>query len=339
MQNNDELQQILKKLDRHFRQAKDVINGFSPKNTLETNSLNFLRSVFDAIKSGIKSLAEFYQQGNQPPEAPNHIEEMSAAGAGAAIGGIGSNKPGRKEYIKEKDQVDESMVKLRSAIREAIEDLYNKDKSLLTESNIRAIFENSEMNSTGMNKLNQVFNEIRSVIEERYMQLTTTAEQRHSFSVHLLNSISDELNRLDANLTVSSKESQFNNAVPQQANEAMEPAKKLPPKDDDDAFKQKFTISGLNETGRNEALEIYKNIFPKIEEAFNNLSDAEDRKIFKQYLIENLEALFETLEDQLKPSDENEFDDFSNDDEQDIQQPLPQGQQMPQQNQQPINKI
>lgn len=339
-QNNesDELKQILKNLSKHFRQAKDAMTYLNPASKLETNSLNFLNNVLGAIKSGISSLRDYYENSSKQPdissrEQENNIEEMTAVGAGG-ISGVAAPKSKKKQYRPEIEQIEESLLRVRNSIKEAIQEVYSGNKTLLKESlNLNILKE--EMNSTGMNKLIEVFNEIRKILETKYLSLTTSKDQRISFSLHLLNSISDELNRLDMNSTVDNKNADFKSPsiaeaigptsnLKQPANILKNPEKKtdLPPADEDEAFKKQFTISGLNETGRNEALETYKNIFPKIEDAFANLSDREDRDIFKQYLIENLEALFEKLENQIEPDSEDQsYDEIYHDDGEDVEMP------------------
>ena len=67
-----------------------------------------------------------------------------------------------------------------------------------------------------------------------------------------------------------------------------------------DAEKEKFSIEGEDETGRNDAYTSFKKIRNQIIDAYSGLSNEKDKNIFYDYLIANLKLYFDRFEEELQ---------------------------------------
>ena len=68
----------------------------------------------------------------------------------------------------------------------------------------------------------------------------------------------------------------------------------------EDAEKEKFSIEGEDETGRNDAYTSFKKIRNQIIDAYSGLSNEKDKNIFYDYLIANLKLYFDRFEEELQ---------------------------------------
>ena len=79
--------------------------------------------------------------------------------------------------------------------------------------------------------------------------------------------------------------------------------KKIPIEDDDTPSEEEEFGTGLetmDQTGRNMAFSCYKKVQQYILDAYDSLANAEDKKIFFDYLITNTKLYFDKFEDELQ---------------------------------------
>lgn len=157
------------------------------------------------------------------------IEEISAMGAGAVAGHVGSNKPVKKKKnkIKQEDvdmQSREEIVK-EMRTRKVVSKMLDLQKRRYVKNSINDILENfrlrsvlsklvllesdvekSPHRSTAVNVLDQVFGKIKKNIEDGYKMLTTDKDQRDSYRRHLLNAVDNALKAEETNISAASSE-------------------------------------------------------------------------------------------------------------------------------------
>jgi len=182
-------------------------------------------------------------------------------------------------------------------------------------SKINEVKETAPHESTGINLLAKLLDNIIPVIETGYKNLTTDITQRKSFRAHimkatqnLLSTASVYFNDDDKNI----KEPAQTKAPTEELEEQeVDPKKKMfidikkdekdaetqAQKDPENAFQP---IQGEDTTGRAFALETFKKIQKQTLESYSLLSNPKDRKTFYKYLITNLGLYFDQFEDELK---------------------------------------
>jgi hypothetical protein len=197
-------------------------------------------------------------------------------------------------------------------------------KMLLKKLN-EASIEDTPTRSTGLNKLVSVLKIILPSIETSYKSLTTNKAQRDSFRKYLIKAYLDTLAPQDIladvpltesyELTEQDVEAEIPQADPskkidlddpfgEKASEEDEKKKEKEEKGQEklklaaepEATKPFPTITGLDPTGRDEAVEAYKKTADAIIRSYRKLHDQEDQKIFKDYLITNILLYFDKYE-------------------------------------------
>jgi len=210
---------------------------------------------------------------------------------------------------------------LRKQIRKAISIVKEKrgagmKEQLLEEAKLRQVIRNliSETTvgagvpekMTGRNQLEKVLKEIIKILEEEYKQLTTNTAQRTSFKNHILSAVK--------NLLATER------VGPEEGGVVEEPIAEQEidievGEDEDEAFidvrpdaeqeievspEEEFGIEGEDKTGRNFAYEAFKRIENQIMKGYEKLDTPEDRDIFYDYLLINLDLYFKKFEDELQ---------------------------------------
>ena len=180
---------------------------------------------------------------------------------------------------KSKEVVAESM--LRKVIR-----------SLLIEK--AAIPDEVPNRSTGINVLEDLLKKVVPVLEADFKSLTTSEEQRGSFRAHILNGIQNiiAVANTNADAGIMVKEDIDINIE----DETDERFIDIDPKDE---FSSGLDDSELDQTGRNVAFNTFKKVEQNILDAYELLSDSEDKKIFYDYLLTNIKLYFDKFEDEL----------------------------------------
>tara|TARA_R110002074_G_scaffold8656_6_gene35260 strand:+ start:2181 stop:2942 length:762 start_codon:yes stop_codon:yes gene_type:complete len=156
--------------------------------------------------------------------------------------------------------------------------------------------------STGINVLEDLLKKIVPVLETDFKSLTTSEEQRGSFRAHILNGIQNIIavasTNADAGIMVKEDidinvedetDDRFIDIDPQ-GEEDVDPK---------DAFSTGLEGSELDQTGRNMAFNAFKKVEQNILDAYELLSDTEDKKIFYDYLLTNVKLYFDKFEDEL----------------------------------------
>lgn len=164
--------------------------------------------------------------------------------------------------------------------------------------------------STGINVLSDLLKKIIPVLEDDYKILTTDAEQRKSFRAHVIHGVKNSLAPLQATDDVGPDSEQ---ALEEDLEEdlgvtvgANDPAEDQFIDIADDAEEElspeeEFAtgLSGQDLTGRNMAYASFKKVERNILDAYELLSNDEDRELFYDYLITNLKLYFDKFEDEL----------------------------------------
>tara|TARA_R110002074_G_scaffold171033_1_gene333378 strand:+ start:4145 stop:4903 length:759 start_codon:yes stop_codon:yes gene_type:complete len=156
--------------------------------------------------------------------------------------------------------------------------------------------------STGINVLEDLLKKIVPVLETDFKSLTTSSEQRGSFRAHILNGIQNIIavasTNADAGIMVKEDidisvedetDDRFIDIDPKGEEEA----------DPKDEFSTGLEASELDQTGRNMAFNAFKKVQQNILDAYELLSDDEDKKIFYDYLLTNIKLYFDKFEDEL----------------------------------------
>tara|TARA_A100001515_G_scaffold100425_2_gene81269 strand:- start:814 stop:1626 length:813 start_codon:yes stop_codon:yes gene_type:complete len=215
---------------------------------------------------------------------------------------------------KEKEQ--ESIVKEEQRLRNII-------RSLLKE-------EGEGDESTGIAFLRRDLNKILGVLEDGYISLRTSFDQRKSYRAHILNAIQNLITVSDTNFNATPDKDPGEEAVGIEeaidvsiGDEAPDPKKKIDigrkkPEDEEEekdteqakeeAELEDFAIAGEDRTGAVEALRSMKQIENVIKKTYNGLFDPNDRDLYADYLITNLQLYFDEFEEELQamiPEPEN----------------------------------
>jgi ribosomal protein S20 len=234
-------------------------------------------------------------------------------------------------YIDRKQFIEE--LQIREAIREIIKKVKNrrkflaeqkKQKQINNEQQLRSIIRtlikeakkdiaDDPHDSTAINLLEELLKQILPNIETDYKTLTTKKEQRDSFRAHIINAVSTVLETEDVNkagggsdqgpfLALEEDENQTNEEVDIKiSDEDTAEDKKFIDigADEPETEEDEFRIKGQDDTGRALSQRSFDNIEKKIVETYGILSDAEDEKLFKDYLITNLKLYFDKWEKEL----------------------------------------
>ncbi len=223
-----------------------------------------------------------------------------------------------------------SEMKLRKYIRNRIKGLLEENQKQLNEEQklrklIRtlikeAAIEDTPTKSTGINKLVTALKVVLPTIESAYKGLTTSPEQRESFKKHLVKAIIDTLPPEDV-IDAADEEPALEEQV--EAGDAPDESDvgiNIDRKDDEDPFESEEEkeereekeedsfedtegkektfpqISGLDETGRDEAVDTYKKVIDAIVRTYRRLHNQEDKKDYKEYLVTNMLLYFDKWE-------------------------------------------
>ena len=168
--------------------------------------------------------------------------------------------------------------------------------------------ESAPHSSTAINLLEELLKQILPGIETDYKTLTTSTEQRESFRANLLDAVSKLLAAEDVNTEAGTDmemdvpleeidikiDDDEEESSPEDMFIDIDADDKIP-EDEEEAF----GLEGQEETGRNMAAKTYDKIEKNIVDSYAILSDDEDRKTFRDYLITNLKMYFDKYEAEL----------------------------------------
>jgi hypothetical protein len=239
----------------------------------------------------------------------------------------------RQQFLQE--------LKLREHIRKAIrvirERKEKEHKSIVIEETrlrnvIRKILkeEGEGDQSTGIAFLRRDLKKIIPELEGTYTSLRTSADQRKSYRAHILNAIQNLITVSDTNFNATPDKDPGEEAVgieeaidinigddAPDARKRIDIGREKPEeeKSEVDAEKEKeeselkdFAIAGEDRTGAVEALRSMKQIENVIKKTYNGLFDPNDRDLYADYLMTNLQLYFDEFEEELQamiPEPEN----------------------------------
>jgi len=231
----------------------------------------------------------------------------------------------RQQFVEE--------LKLREQIRRAIKIIREKKeakaKAILEEETrlrtiIRSLLNEKEGEgdeSTGIAFLRRDLKKILPELEEAYTSLRTSVEQRKSYRAHVLNAIQNLITVSDTNFNATPDKDPGEEAVgieeqidvnigddPPDARKRIDIGREKPEEENEvDAEKAKeeaeledFAIAGEDRTGAVEALRSMKQIENVIKKTYNGLFDQNDRDLYADYLLTNLQLYFDEFEEELQ---------------------------------------
>ena len=231
----------------------------------------------------------------------------------------------RQQFVEE--------LKLREQIRRAIKIIREKKeakaKAILEEETklrtiIRSLLNEKEGEgdeSTGIAFLRRDLKKILPELEEAYTSLRTSVDQRKSYRAHVLNAIQNLITVSDTNFNATPDKDPGEEAVgieeqidvnigddPPDARKRIDIGREKPEEENEvDAEKAKeeaeledFAIAGEDRTGAVEALRSMKQIGNVIKKTYNGLFDQNDRDLYADYLLTNLQLYFDEFEEELQ---------------------------------------
>ena len=231
----------------------------------------------------------------------------------------------RQQFVEE--------LKLREQIRRAIKIIREKKeakaKAILEEETklrtiIRSLLNEKEGEgdeSTGIAFLRRDLKKILPELEEAYTSLRTSIEQRKSYRAHVLNAIQNLITVSDTNFNATPDKDPGEESVgieeqidvnisddPPDARKRIDIGREKPEEENEvDAEKAKeeaeledFAIAGEDRTGAVEALRSMKQIENVIKKTYNGLFDPNDRDLYADYLLTNLQLYFDEFEEELQ---------------------------------------
>ena len=231
----------------------------------------------------------------------------------------------RQQFVEE--------LKLREQIRRAIKIIREKKeakaKAVLEEEMklrtvIRSLLNEKEGEgdeSTGIAFLRRDLKKILPELEEAYTSLRTSVEQRKSYRAHVLNAIQNLITVSDTNFNATPDKDPGEEAVgieeaidvnigddAPDVNKRIDIGREKPEEENEvDAEKAKeeseledFAIAGEDRTGAVEALRSMKQIENVIKKTYNGLFDQNDRDLYADYLLTNLQLYFDEFEEELQ---------------------------------------
>ena len=231
----------------------------------------------------------------------------------------------RQQFVEE--------LKLREQIRRAIKIIREKKeakaKAILEEETklrtiIRSLLNEKEGEgdeSTGIAFLRRDLKKILPELEEAYTSLRTSIEQRKSYRAHVLNAIQNLITVSDTNFNATPDKDPGEEAVgieeqidvnigddAPDARKRIDIGREKPEEENEvDAEKAKeeaeledFAIAGEDRTGAVEALRSMKQIENVIKKTYNGLFDQNDRDLYADYLLTNLQLYFDEFEEELQ---------------------------------------
>lgn len=220
----------------------------------------------------------------------------------------------RKEFMQELNEE----IQLRQLIRRGIKIIKERkhnyvsiDDSLLlkmlTEAGTDVPSEIPHTN-TGINVLETLLKKIIPILEDDFKALTTEPDQRRSFRAHVVQAVKNSLTPINViGLTDELPEKGLKEDIDIEVGvgdeEKFIPVRKQDiegQESEEEAKADTFTIPGEDMTGRNFAYESYNKVEKNILDAYGNLQNDNDRKLFFDFLITNLKLYFDRFEDELQ---------------------------------------
>lgn len=211
-----------------------------------------------------------------------------------------------REYVRERLQTRiTEMAKNEAKLRASIRQLLISEAETGTE---------EPSTYTGINVLADLLKNIIPTIQDDYLMLTTSKEQRDSFRNHLVHAVKNSLRPIE--VTAQAEESEemgesivfeidadvltekvsIDADVDEPGLDAPESADEFIDIDKEEEKDDFVSIEDQNETGRNFASETFKRVEKQVVDAYDMLADDQDRDMFYDYLVTNLLLYFDKFE-------------------------------------------
>jgi len=230
---------------------------------------------------------------------------------------------------KREDFINEILEerKLREVVRTGIKTILERKKKVVDESTqfkviIQHLIKEAKAkniavhDSTGMNRLEDLFSNTSflDTLEKAYMSLTSAPEQRKSFRAHLLNAVEALLQTDDLNRSADAEETGSSSLMSRPAkplaegdiNVDVEDDVEDVNKSDEEKEEEDFSIPGMDETGRNIALQAFNGLKDLIKNALKPIVNSEDKELFMTYLVKNLNLYLDTYEESITGEFDNQ---------------------------------
>jgi hypothetical protein len=215
-----------------------------------------------------------------------------------------------RKLIREAIKVVESRKSIRASVDSLRKQELRKHIRVLIEAEVG---DKIPHQSTGINVLEDLLKKIVPILQDGFYQLTTSQEQRDSFRAHIVKGAQNLLaptkaiDNIDDDSTLDLDEQEDINVEVGDERDEMPPEFidiDPPPKEEEqnpeEKKEQEFGIQGMDTTGRNVALDVFKRIETAIVDAFDLLDNEEDEDVFYDYLLTNLKLYMDKFEDDLK---------------------------------------
>ena len=293
------------------------------------------------------------------------LMEMSASGAASGFGGNAFAKPNKEESKMRQELQTEMMMReyIRNKIKKQLHE--EKKRSEQQEYQLRLVIrglikEAKEMANphpnTGINKLRDAFRKAKPTLKTKYQQLTSTSEQRETFTAHMLRAfvrLYDELDALQAQGDIESSLQDIESSAGAPAGEGdleappentednldslleailkevdvnitddeidvvtdedekekeankSQTQKDFEKKKEKDAEKADFggDLAG-DTTGRNQAFDAFRLVQSYFSDAYLDLANEDDQKMYRDWCLYNLKLLFQNFEESLPQAPE-----------------------------------
>lgn len=284
--------------------------------------------------------------------------EISAMGGGAATGGVMRNKDFYRGKDMRQDLQTEMLLRqyIRKKIKEQLHEQIKREEEeehqlrLVIRSLIKEAKEMANPHpNTGINKLRDAFRKAKPTLKAKYQQLTTSPEQRETFTSHMLQAFVNLFDELDALQAQGDGEGEIEAADIQPEEPSAPTALEAPPEDiekeiedmlqemlteidvdiedeeidivsdeekeevpksqtqkdfekkkEKDTEKEEFgkDLAG-DATGRNQAFDTFRLVQSYFSDAYLDLSNPEDQKMYRDWCLYNLKLLFQNFEESL----------------------------------------
>jgi len=225
----------------------------------------------------------------------------------------------RVEFLKEL-QLREVIRKIISVSENKRSSLQEKQENILRKA-IRKLITEAESDttpspSTAINFLEDLLKKILPGIEQDYKSLTTNEEQRESFRAQLVSSVNTSLQTADINVQGAKEAEAGEEAegfidIGEDIEISVTDDEKFIDVDPDASEEEEAAVEEeASDTGSKLAAQSFDAIEKQTLETYNTLSDDEDQKTFKDYLITNLKLYFDKWEKELSDVVEPTTDEY-----------------------------
>lgn len=209
---------------------------------------------------------------------------------------------------------------LRENIRSAIRVVLQKrrlqaEREQLEEATLRKIVrglvaeakQEVPLQSTAMNKLRDVLNNIIPNIKKGYQALTTDEEQRDSFEVVLMALVNNLLQTTEMNLSAGEPIEALEEVKVRVRDDDEEGIIPLDDEEDEETSESEeiakeigLDVEKLDDTGRDNAVQTFNDaVKNQVAAEFVRLGDKADRDEFAEYLVKNIKANLDTAEEEI----------------------------------------